>query len=1045
MLDEPSLFLKHLLGRLLEPMYKYNPFFNVFYNPLASPPGPEIPRKPYYNYLHQVQLVLDAVPRRRVRVIVGDEVGLGKTIEALRVAKYLLATGEAKKILVLAPRTLIKQWMHHEIKDLLYSPGRIKRLTRKNVDEVKRELERVAEAGDPFILLASIDLVKKSGLDEHAWGRFQPYYEIVSSINWDLVIVDEAHQLNFAGARDTVRTSRLSPLCERARHLLLLSATPSRGSHKDMLKRISLLIPEHKEKLKKLVSDEEARRSFYENASNYLVYRRMKEHVNHLEGRKEFTDLESFMAIVKLGEHRGVYEELGEVLSSILQRLDTRAYGLVKVLVLKRALSSPYSFLKTFSKVVSNRGVGRPLSKLPSERALEKRIDEVVEEVLSGLAGSLPEDVVEKAQRLSLVFQELYEKGDPGFNALALLLYQVLMDHKDLPDVLKGDYIVFSEYYDTVCYLYSKLVEFFKSKGFTDAHAEKDRAIYEALRRVSEKEARGEFRRKYAEILNSATILLEREGRRILLIKLSSANQEIVHLIPDLVESIDDVVGSKGRVLKVLVSTDVASEGLNLEQFNIVVNYDVPWSPVRREQRIGRVYRLRQRRNCAVLDFVRDVGPDYEFYTKLVLKILNMFEQKIPPRSIGGVLELRVTDAKPGEKVLMISEKSIGLILSQYYESYYKEPRLSLDDAYRKLLEMVSEVKEMWEGLAPRYDEIEYVKSYVEDFTGCPDRSCFERAVEKTYRKLLGGAGGDLPWMILRLFEELVSSGEAGFSSDYVLIINDPGIEEGYVGVVEFVGEGVVKYATPLLALKRNGEWSLIHGLKAIEWIVDHAAEGRAMVFKAEKPLSEREIDEFRKQAELLANRFNLRIGERLERKRRNLADASGVVLQDLVRLKPRIQDPVVRVFGAQSIRDYEKYRASLPLEKRQWMEEASTRLVEKMFAEKGCRVLERYVSKPNPFDLLVECPGSGGFARYKVEVKSHLDKVLVAELTPEETREAESSPGEYIVCNVAGLGSGDESEWITICEFYEKLPRVKKKREEEYALLFFGPGQGDR
>ncbi|MEM4453025.1 MAG: hypothetical protein QW182_07500, partial [Thermosphaera sp.] len=92
MLDEPSLFLKHLLGRLLEPMYKYNPFFNVFYNPLASPPGPEIPRKPYYNYLHQVQLVLDAVPRRRVRVIVGDEVGLGKTIEALRVAKYLLAT-----------------------------------------------------------------------------------------------------------------------------------------------------------------------------------------------------------------------------------------------------------------------------------------------------------------------------------------------------------------------------------------------------------------------------------------------------------------------------------------------------------------------------------------------------------------------------------------------------------------------------------------------------------------------------------------------------------------------------------------------------------------------------------------------------------------------------------------------------------------------------------------------------------------------------------------------------------------------------------------
>lgn len=279
------------------------------------------------------------------------------------------------------------------------------------------------------------------------------------------------------------------------------------------------------------------------------------------------------------------------------------------------------------------------------------------------------------------------------------------------------------------------------------------------------------------------------------------------------------------------------------------------------------------------------------------------------------------------------------------------------------------------------------------------------------------------------------SSGGGDFSNEYVLIIDDPGIEEGYVGVVDFVGGRVVKYSTPLLALKRNGEWSLIHGLKAIDWIVDHAAEGRVMVFKAEKPLSERKSNEFEEQAELLVRRINLRITERLERKCRNLADASGVVLQDLIWLEPRIQGLVVRVFGAQSMSDYERYRASLPLEKRAWMKGASTHLAEKVFAEKGCRVLERYVSKPNPLDLLVECPGNGGFVKYKVEVKSHWDLVLVAELTPEETREAESSPSEYIVCNVAGLKSSEESDWIIVCEPYEKLP---EKKIVEYVQLFF-------
>jgi len=98
-----------------------------------------------------------------------------------------------------------------------------------------------------------------------------------------------------------------------------------------------------------------------------------------------------------------------------------------------------------------------------------------------------------------------------------------------------------------------------------------------------------------------------------------------------------------GGVLKILISTDVASEGLNLQDFNIVVNYDVSWSPIRREQRIGRVYRLRQRRNCTVVDFVRDTQIEYAFYTRLVHKLLNIVEQRIASKPIEGILELYLT------------------------------------------------------------------------------------------------------------------------------------------------------------------------------------------------------------------------------------------------------------------------------------------------------------------------------------------------------------------------------------------------------------------
>ena len=95
---DDSLF-KTVVKTLLDPLFKYNPFFTLYYNPFSQ--RPEIPRKKYINYLHQVALVLSVIPRRRVRLLIGDEVGLGKTIEAIRLVKYMVTTGEARRVLII--------------------------------------------------------------------------------------------------------------------------------------------------------------------------------------------------------------------------------------------------------------------------------------------------------------------------------------------------------------------------------------------------------------------------------------------------------------------------------------------------------------------------------------------------------------------------------------------------------------------------------------------------------------------------------------------------------------------------------------------------------------------------------------------------------------------------------------------------------------------------------------------------------------------------------------------------------------------------------
>jgi superfamily II DNA or RNA helicase len=1036
--------LYEVLRLVLDPLLRFNPFFSLYYNPLSSPPSPEVPRNQYFNYVHQVALLLDVIPRRRVRVLIGDEVGLGKTVEAIRIVKYLLNVGEAEKVLIVAPRQLIKQWLHSELRDLLYSPGVTRLLSRRSFEDIKKMLNLGRQSR--VVVLAPLDLVKRGSLDRHARGPYRPYYDLVSGVDWDLVVVDEAHHLGFTRARPPLRTRRLAPICGRAKHLVLLSATPSRGTHEDMLGRLSLLIPELTGVVERLRRDERTRREFYERVSDYLVYRRTKEHVNALEGKQVFTNLTQFLALIKLGETRELYENLGSFVARVLKSMDPETPAILKVVVLKRALSSPYSFLKTFKKVIEGVGArtGRVvLSGYPSDYLVERDSDNVVEEVLLRTLRLIPQELVGEALNLLGSFEKLYSEGDPGFKALAHLLHLVATNSSEVPRELIGDYIVFSEYRDTVDYLFSKLVEFFESRGFRRDEYAKRLVLENALKDYRERRYFERAGRRYEALLNQSIAILVKGDTWVFLGRISSQNQEIVYLVPDVVEAVNRY--ATGRVLKVLLSTDVASEGLNLQQFNVVVNYDVPWSPIRREQRVGRVYRLRQRRDCSVVDFVRETTPEYAFYTKLVLKLLNIAEQRLLSRPIEGLLELYVTRrGATGEEYLVVSERPIGEVLVGVYEKLYGEGRSvedTLEEAYRELLGKVRAYRTLVQELTSRSYRVDAVKQYVEEFTGCSSHEEFSKTVPRALEVFFGRRVADPARALRELFEVLFSRRQAT-RLPAVLLVHDHDLEEGYVGVVDFVVDGRVRYSTPVALLKVGGSWRVLNGLKVLQWLVELYGSGRLKPVETWGGPTSLGSTSLPPEVKLFARRLNQYLSVRLKERERRLGTLLGTSLEEVADLEVVPRDGVVRVVGYHSLVEYSRFREGLPLSTRLRMDEAGINYVAKLYEERGCTIAEKNVGVMKPYDLLVYCPGSGGLRKYFVEVKSHLRYVLVAELSEAETELAESNPYDYVVCNVMGLGNPDSSTWLALCGLYAELPKVlvTETREERRARLFFQP-----
>lgn len=611
-------------------------------------------------YIHQQILLWQLSVPKKLRTIIGDEIGLGKTVEAILILKILQKRG-AKKILLLLPKSLKRQWKGELRK--FFPEIEITELNSKNIPVICKHI-----AGR--IYYASIDTAKteKNSI-------------FVKRVEWDAVIVDEAHNLGSDSQRDNF-IRRL-----KTENLLFLTATPHRGNTKRYLNLLS-----HLDESINPNSQELATSNFFRKTHGSLIHRRTKRLVNEIEGAKIFPECR-VMTVVTEGSdmEKQLGNEITDFLASVLRnRGDDSPVGLLVALLRKRVSSSPKAAVKTLERIIQPKTGDRDFRKTIAEKLVGESFEEIGETVEYTDA----EEVDEIYNTVIERYKDQLTPGEISRLAEFIEMARKIKDWKDskleaLKDILNlhisrdEKVIVFTEYKDTLDYLAEELDEGYK--------------VVRAYGGLSESELESRFEE----------LLKEKD---------------------------------------VLIATDVASEGLNLQKANIVVNYEPPWTPIKLEQRIGRVWRMKQERDVTIYNLFLGIRSDIELAKILYGKMLNIKEalsdvkntigeniQYAPSRTIESAEEMIDTSFLPSsvkyrDKVRRVTEHQLIRAqlegdLDEFVEAiiyYIKELRseLSLKRIYPIINPTEIKICSDTLGLVPKSENEKTLREAILEITG---------------------------------------------------------------------------------------------------------------------------------------------------------------------------------------------------------------------------------------------------------------------------------------------------------------------------------------
>ena len=492
---------------------------------------------------HQLHALNRAVSRDRIRYLLADEVGLGKTIEAGLVLRELKLRGRVKRILVVAPKGLVRQWqaemrLHFGEKFQFIEPSELAAFRQWRSGGAGEE-ENLWRMHDQVI--CSLDSVKPlEGRRGWSLEQLNTYnrerFEDLISASWDMVIIDEAHRMG--GSTEQVARYKLgAALAEASPYLLLLSATPHQGKTDQFMRLMQLLDRE-------AFPDES---SVSRDRVRPFVIRTEKRMSINAEGQPLFKPrITRLQAVAWLGRH-GIQQRLYEAVTDYVrhgynQAMATkqRHIGFLMILMQRLVTSSTAAIRTTLEKRQVLLDSPQPQANLFENTDADEWADldgqSQVDMAMQSSGWELEKSEVDMLLELA---RETEAAGtDAKAEALLELIYKLQQEEGD--PVLKV--LIFTEFVPTQ----AMLADYLESRGFSVV------------------------------TLNGSMDLETR----------TRAQQAF------------------SRDVRVLISTDAGGEGLNLQFCHVIVNFDMPWNPMRIEQRIGRVDRIGQKHVVRAINFV---------------------------------------------------------------------------------------------------------------------------------------------------------------------------------------------------------------------------------------------------------------------------------------------------------------------------------------------------------------------------------------------------------------------------------------------------------
>jgi superfamily II DNA or RNA helicase len=549
---------------------------------------------------HQITAVYEAMlPRQPLRFLLADDPGAGKTIMAGLLIKELITRGDLKRCLIVCPGSLAEQWQD-ELSRRFHLPFEI--LTNDKLDATR--------TGNWFVEndLAIARLDKLSRNEEVQQKLSAPH------CRYDLIVCDEAHKLSatfFGGEVKYTKRYRLGQLLSGlTRHFLLMTATPHNGKEEDFQLFLALLDGDRFEG--------KFRDGAHQVEVSDLMRRMVKESLLKFDGRPLFPERIAYTVPYRLSDAEvRLYQQVTEYVREEFNRAealqnDKRAgtVGFALTILQRRLASSPEAIYQSLRRrrerlekrlrelELLQRGAaamqvamaGRSLDAEDLEdldEAPENEVEAAEEEVLdqataAATVAELKIEIATLAQLEALAAEVRRSGQDTKWRELSHLLGEIftpsgLSGRVAEPTVPYGagpipkpvpsprqKLVLFTEHRDTLAYL--------------------ERQIGSLLGRPQ------------------ALVMIHggmgRAERR-------KAQESFLH----------------DPEVQVLLATDAAGEGINLQRAHLMVNYDLPWNPNRLEQRFGRIHRIGQTEVCHLWNLVAEETREGDVYRRLLEKL----------------------------------------------------------------------------------------------------------------------------------------------------------------------------------------------------------------------------------------------------------------------------------------------------------------------------------------------------------------------------------------------------------------------------------------